>query len=116
VVFKVGAEVAVSDLTHVLERLVEDEPLRLLWAMTLGWRTAFTGDISELFLRSGTQHMFAIDGLRIALLSGMIVALLGVLSRHLQFPEEAWTAALKHNLAEKLHEANLIAFYLGRKA
>jgi indolepyruvate ferredoxin oxidoreductase beta subunit len=44
------------------------------------------------------------------------VALLGVLSRHLQFPEEAWTAALKHNLAEKLHEANLIAFYLGRKA
>ena len=29
----------------------------------------------EPFLRSGTQHMFAIDGLRIALLSGMIVAL-----------------------------------------
>ena len=55
---------------------VEDEPLRLLWAMTLGWRTAFTGDIGEPFLRAGTMHMFAIDGLRIALLSGMIVALL----------------------------------------
>jgi len=57
----------------------EDEPLRLLWAMTLGWRTAFTGDLSEPFLRAGTMHMFAIDGLRIALLSGMIVALLRAL-------------------------------------
>ncbi len=57
----------------------EDGPLRLLWAMTLGWRTAFTGDISEPFLRAGTMHMFAIDGLRIALVSGMIVTLLRVL-------------------------------------
>ena len=46
--------------------------------MTLGWRTAFTGDISEPFLRAGTMHMFAIDGLRIALVSGMIVTLLRV--------------------------------------
>ncbi len=58
---------------------MEDEPLRLLWAMTLGWRTAFTGDISEPFLRAGTMHLFAIDGLRIALISGMLVALLRVL-------------------------------------
>jgi competence protein ComEC len=57
----------------------EDEPLRLLWAMTLGWRTAFTGDVSDPFLRAGTQHMFAIDGLRIALLSGLIVTLLRAL-------------------------------------
>ncbi|MGD0744857.1 MAG: ComEC family competence protein, partial [Verrucomicrobiota bacterium] len=59
--------------------LPEDEPLRLLWAMTLGWRTAFTDDISEPFLRAGTMHLFAIDGLRIALISGMLVALLRVL-------------------------------------
>jgi len=57
----------------------EDEPLRLLWAMTLGWRTAFTGDIGDPFLRAGTMHLFAIDGLRIALISGMLVALLRVL-------------------------------------
>lgn len=57
----------------------EDGPLRLLWAMTLGWRTAFAGDIGEPFLRAGTMHMFAIDGLRIALLSGIIVALLRTL-------------------------------------
>ncbi|MFZ1073885.1 MAG: ComEC/Rec2 family competence protein [Verrucomicrobiia bacterium] len=68
-----------SRRTLALGLPVEDEPLRLLWAMTLGWRTAFTGDISEPFLRAGTMHLFAIDGLRIALISGMLVALLRVL-------------------------------------
>jgi indolepyruvate ferredoxin oxidoreductase beta subunit len=43
------------------------------------------------------------------------VALLGVLSRHLPFAGEAWTDALKRNLPEKLHEANLTAFSMGRK-
>ncbi len=57
---------------------VEDEPLRLLWAMTLGWRTAFNGDISDPFLQAGTMHMFAIDGLRIALCSGIMIALMRV--------------------------------------
>ncbi len=42
------------------------------------------------------------------------VALLGVLSRHLQFPVEAWTAALKRNLPERLHDVNLTAFSIGR--
>ena len=36
----------------------EDESLRLLWAMTLGWRTAFSGDISEPFLRAGTINVY----------------------------------------------------------
>ena len=67
----------------------EDEPLRLIWAMTLGWRTAFTGDIGDPFLRAGTMHMFAIDGLRIALLSGMIVTLLRVLRL-----SRAWCGAI----------------------
>jgi indolepyruvate ferredoxin oxidoreductase beta subunit len=42
------------------------------------------------------------------------VALLGVLSCHLQFSVEAWTAALRSNLPEKLLEANLQAFSMGR--
>jgi indolepyruvate ferredoxin oxidoreductase beta subunit len=42
------------------------------------------------------------------------VALLGILSRYLQFPVEAWTAALKRNLPERLHDANLQAFSIGR--
>jgi ComEC/Rec2-related protein len=65
---------------HVLGLgLPEDQTLRLLWAMTLGWRTAFTGDIGDPFLRAGTMHLFAIDGLRIGLISGMLVTLLRVL-------------------------------------
>jgi indolepyruvate ferredoxin oxidoreductase beta subunit len=42
------------------------------------------------------------------------VALLGILSRHLQFSVDAWVSALKRNLPEKLHEANLQAFSIGR--
>ncbi len=59
--------------------LPEDQTLRLLWAMTLGWRTAFTGDVGDPYLRAGTMHLFAIDGLRIGLISGMLVTLLRVL-------------------------------------
>ena len=69
-----------SQRTLALGLPSEDETLRLLWAMTLGWHTAFSEtDISEPFLRAGTMHMFAIDGLRIALLAGIIVTLLRAL-------------------------------------
>jgi len=57
---------------------VEDEPLRLLWAMTLGWKTALSGEVSEPFMRSGTMHVFAISGLHIALIAGLLVAVLRV--------------------------------------
>ena len=42
------------------------------------------------------------------------VALLGALSRHLEFSQEAWIAALKRRLPEKLVQVNLEAFALGR--
>ena len=41
------------------------------------------------------------------------VALLGALSRHLDFPEALWTQALRANLAPKLVEFNLEAFAIG---
>ena len=44
------------------------------------------------------------------------VALLGVLSRYLPFRDEEWIAAIKRSLPEKLHEANLQAFQLGKGA
>jgi competence protein ComEC len=53
-----------------------DEPLKLLWAMTLGWRPALTGDVSTPFMESGTMHIFAISGLHIALITGILVAIL----------------------------------------
>ncbi|HEY0456579.1 MAG TPA: ComEC/Rec2 family competence protein, partial [Verrucomicrobiae bacterium] len=54
----------------------EDGALQLLWAMTLGWKTALSGEVSEPFMRSGTMHIFAISGLHIALIAGIFVALL----------------------------------------
>jgi ComEC/Rec2-related protein len=64
----------------VLKRgLPDDESTRLLWAMTLGWRTALTNEVNEPFMRSGTMHIFAISGLHIALIAGILVSLLRVL-------------------------------------
>jgi len=54
-----------------------------------------------------------IDESRLPNKKSINVALLGVLSRHLQFPVEAWTAAIERNLPEKLHDANFQAFSLG---
>lgn len=53
-----------------------DEPLKLLWAMTLGWRPALTTEVSAPFMESGTMHIFAISGLHIALIAGILVAIL----------------------------------------
>jgi indolepyruvate ferredoxin oxidoreductase beta subunit len=44
------------------------------------------------------------------------VALLGVLSHGLPFPEESWKTAIERHLPESLHEVNMVAFRLGRKA
>lgn len=57
---------------------VEDQPLQLLWTMTLGWKTALSGEVAEPFMRSGTMHVFAISGLHVALIAGLLVALLKV--------------------------------------
>lgn len=69
---------------------VEDEELRLLWAMTLGWRTALTDEVAEPFMRSGTMHVFAISGLHIVLIAGMLVAVL----RAMQLPRSACGALI----------------------
>jgi indolepyruvate ferredoxin oxidoreductase beta subunit len=57
-----------------------------------------------------------IDMQQLANKKSINVALLGMLSRHLQFPEEAWMAAILRNLPEKLHEVNKSAFLLGRNS
>ena len=44
------------------------------------------------------------------------VALLGRLSRHFDFPEQAWRASLRMHFNEKLHAANDRAFDLGRNS
>ncbi len=48
---------------------VEDESLRLEWALTLGWKAALTDEIAEPFMKAATYHIFAVDGLRIAIIA-----------------------------------------------
>ena len=56
----------------------KDEPFRLLCAMTLGQRNAITDEVYEPFMQSGTMHIFAISGLHIALIAGILMAILRV--------------------------------------
>ena len=56
-----------------------DKSTQLLLAMTLGQKTALTDEVSEPFMRSGTMHIFAISGLHIALIAGILLAVLRVL-------------------------------------
>lgn len=50
-----------------------DENTRLLWAMVLGWKAGLTNEISEPFMRTGTLHVFAISGMHIAMIAGILV-------------------------------------------
>jgi len=53
----------------------EDESLRLEWALTLGWKTALTEEVSEPFVQAATYHIFAVDGLRMAIVFGIFFSL-----------------------------------------
>jgi ComEC/Rec2-related protein len=51
---------------------VEDESLRLEWALTLGWKAALTEEVADPFVQAATYHIFAVDGLRMALVFGIL--------------------------------------------
>jgi competence protein ComEC len=68
--------------------LPQDTYVQLLWAMTLGWKTGLSGEVSEPFMRSGTMHVFAISGLHIALIAAILVATLKLF--RLRRPTCAW--------------------------
>jgi competence protein ComEC len=50
-------------------RTIIDTPLRLEQALSLGDKTFLTDDITEPFMQASTYHIFAVDGLRLAILS-----------------------------------------------
>lgn len=54
----------------------EDAALGLLRAMVLGWRTGVTQEVYRPFMLSGTLHVFAISGLHVALMTGILARLL----------------------------------------
>jgi indolepyruvate ferredoxin oxidoreductase alpha subunit len=57
----------------------------------------------------------AIDPARLPNRRSMNVALLGLLSRHLDIAPEAWHHAIRANLKPELYEVNLAAFDVGRQ-
>jgi competence protein ComEC len=57
----------------------EDLPLRLIWTLVLDWKAPMTPAVEEPLVKAGTYHIFAVDGLRIALITGMLLTLLQVL-------------------------------------
>ncbi|MBO6103075.1 MAG: 2-oxoacid:acceptor oxidoreductase family protein [Opitutales bacterium] len=57
-----------------------------------------------------------IDGSKLPTQKALNVALLGVLSRHFDIPEERWLAVLDKFFPEKLRKSNLEAFKLGRNS
>lgn len=57
----------------------EDLPLRLIWTLVLDWKAPMTPTVEEPFVRAGTFHIFAVDGLRVGLITLMFITLLQVL-------------------------------------
>ncbi len=58
---------------------VVDQTLGLEWALTLGWKPVMTEPVAEPFIRASTYHIFAVDGLRVAIISGILIGLLRTL-------------------------------------
>ena len=58
----------------------------------------------------------AIDPAKLENKKALNIAMLGLLSRHLQAPAEAWLKVIRETLPEKLHQVNEAAFELGRKS
>jgi competence protein ComEC len=49
----------------------QDKPLLLERALTLGDKTFLTDEVTEPFIRAATYHIFAVDGLRMAIIFGI---------------------------------------------
>ena len=61
-------------------------------------------------------HPALVDSAALPSKRSLNVALVGALSSRLSIPEECWLAAIQGCLGEHLHQANLSAFRMGRKA
>ena len=57
----------------------QDESLFLEWALTLGWKTVLTDKVTEPFIEAATYHIFAVDGLRVAIIAGILFGLMRAL-------------------------------------
>jgi competence protein ComEC len=54
----------------------ENDTVQMLWSMTLGTRTSGNPELIQPFMRTGTLHIFAISGLHVACIAGVLVVAL----------------------------------------
>lgn len=57
-----------------------EKQVGLLHAMALGWKEGVEGELKQVFIRSGTMHLFAISGLHVGLIAVVLMTLLRVLN------------------------------------
>ncbi len=56
----------------------KDEPLEMVRAMALGTNQSLNGEMADVFMRTGTMHIFAISGLHVACIAACILGALRV--------------------------------------
>ena len=80
--------------------------------------TADQVEVNRHCLRPGGELIApdAVDAEKLANKRSLNVALLGALSKHLSIDQKHWHEAIKANLPEKVHQANLEAFAAGRSS
>lgn len=64
---------------------VDDQAVRLTWTLMLDWRAPMTQTVQEPFVKAGTFHIFAVDGLRIGMISAILILFFKVLRIPRQF-------------------------------
>ena len=96
--------------------IVNDQAI--LPAPVLAGAATYPEDLESIFAERG-RRLSIVDGTRLATEAGnrltVNVALLGIVSRHLDLPEDAWQAALKSHVKPAFLDVNRKAFDLGRK-
>lgn len=58
----------------------------------------------------------SVDSVKLENKKALNIAMLGLLSRHLDAPAEVWLEVIRSVLPEKLHKVNELAFELGRQS
>jgi len=96
---------------EVVSPIIPEKSIDFLLSLEPEWSDVYKDSLAE----GGVVVSPAdIDVSKLPSKKALNVAMLGVLSKHFDIPEERWLAALEKFFPEKLRESNRAAFLLGR--